>query len=201
MGTAVNEVKDRIAAPSTILVGHSMGCRVIIDAFQQSGATVSGLVFVDGSFLGYDLQSTMKSTKAAIDRAGMDAFTQRFFSDMFLESGDPDLRERVIARAQDLDAGFREDLFLDLVRWDATKLRDALRRINVPTLVLQSTSMGSDLKRVSLSVGMTTPWMDAVANLVQKSQARVIPNAGHMTMIEAAQAVNNAIREFAAQVA
>src|SRR5829696_678234 len=133
MGTAVNEVKERIAAPSAILVGHSMGCHVIIDAFQQSGATVSGLVFVDGSFLGYDLQSTMKSTKAAIDRAGMDAFTQRFFSDMFLESGDP-VRERVIARAQDLDAGFREDLFLDLVRWDATKLRDALRRINVPTL-------------------------------------------------------------------
>ena len=27
MGTAVNRVKDRIAAPSTILVGHSMGSR------------------------------------------------------------------------------------------------------------------------------------------------------------------------------
>jgi hypothetical protein len=76
---------------------------------------------------------------------GTDAFTQRFFSDMFIEGGDPDLRERVIARAQDLDAGFREDLFLDLVGWDATKLRDALRRINVPTLVLQSTYMDSDL--------------------------------------------------------
>ena len=58
--------------------------------------------------------------------------------------------------------------------------------------------MQSDLKRVSLSVGMTTPWMNTVASLVQKSQARVIPNAGHMTMIEAAQAVNNAIQEFAA---
>src|SRR5437764_10465406 len=99
MGTAVNRVKDRIAARSTILVGHSMGCRVIVDAFQQSGATVSGLVFVDGSFLGGDLQSPMKNAKAAIDRAGMDAFTQRFFSDMLLESGDPELRERLIARA------------------------------------------------------------------------------------------------------
>lgn len=198
MATAVNQVKNRIAAPSTILVGHSMGCRVIIDAFQQSSATVSGLVFVDGSILGCDLQSTMKSTKAAIDRAGMDAFTQRFFSDMFLESGDPALRERLIARAQGLNARFREELFLDVVRWDAIKLKDALRRISVPTLVLQSTYMQSDLKRVSLSVGMTTPWMNTVASLVQKSQARVIPNAGHMTMIEAAQAVNNAIQEFAA---
>src|SRR5206468_3612485 len=54
LATAVNRVKDRIAAPSTILVGHSMGCRVITDAFQQSGATVSGIVFVDGSILGSD---------------------------------------------------------------------------------------------------------------------------------------------------
>src|SRR3954471_17516684 len=152
LGAAVNWVKDHVAASSTILVGHSMGCRVIAEAFQQSGATVSGLVFVDGSFLGCDLQSAMKNTKAAIDRAGMDAFTQRFFSDMFLESGDSDLRERVIARAHGLDARFREKLFLDLVRWDATKLRDALREINVPALVLQSTYMDSDLKRVSLQV-------------------------------------------------
>ena len=66
--TAVNQVKDRIAARSSILVGHSMGCRVISEAFQQSGAAMSGLVFVDGSFLGDDLESTMKSTKAAITR-------------------------------------------------------------------------------------------------------------------------------------
>jgi len=89
---------------------------------------------------------------------------------------------------------------LDLVRWDATKLSDALRRINVPALVLQSTYVNSDLKRVSLPLGMTTPWMDAVGSLVRKSRARVIPNAGHMTMIEAAQAVNEAIQEFAAQM-
>src|SRR5215203_86652 len=84
MGAAVNQVKEQIATSSTILVGHSMGCRVIIEAFQQSSATISGLVFVDGSFLGSDLQSSMKRTKAAIDRAGMDAFTQQFFSDMVL---------------------------------------------------------------------------------------------------------------------
>jgi pimeloyl-ACP methyl ester carboxylesterase len=107
----------------------------------------------------------------------------------------------LITRAQGLDASFREGLFLDVVRWDATKLRESLRQISVPTLVLQSTCMDSDLKRVSLAAGMTTPWMNAVASLVQKSQARVIANAGHMTMIEAAKAVNDSINEFAAQVA
>jgi pimeloyl-ACP methyl ester carboxylesterase len=199
LGAAVNRVKDHVAASSTILVGHSMGCRVIAEAFQQSGATVSGLVFVDGSFLGDDLESALKRVRAAIERAGMDAFTQQFFSDMFLENADPELRARVIARARSLDARFREDLFLDLVRWDATKLRDALRRTNVPAFVLQSTYVNSDLKRVSLPPGMTTPWMDAVASLTQTSEASVIPDAGHMTMMEAAQSVNDAIEEFAAQ--
>src|SRR4051794_11556449 len=200
LAAAVNQVKEQVEASDSILVGHSMGCRVIVEAFQQSAATVSALVFVDGSFLGADLESAMKTSTAAIARAGMDAFTHQFFSDMFLESGDPELRERVIARAQGLNTRFREELFLDLVRWDATKLSDALRRISVPALVLQSTYVNSDLKRVSLPLGMTTPWMDAVGSLVQKSRARVIPNAGHMTMIEAAQAVNEAIQEFAAQM-
>jgi pimeloyl-ACP methyl ester carboxylesterase len=127
-------VKAQVPASNTILVGHSMGGRVIVEALQQSGRTISGLVFVDGCFLGADLESALKSARAAIDRAGMDAFTQQFFSDMILESGDPELRDRVIARAQCLNARFREDL----VRWDATKLRDPLRRITVPALVLQS---------------------------------------------------------------
>jgi pimeloyl-ACP methyl ester carboxylesterase len=197
MGTAVNRVKERIGGSRTILVGHSMGCRVITEAFQQSGSTIAGLVLVDGSVLGGGSESAIKSTKDAIDRAGIDAFTQRLFNDMFLEGSDPTLRERLIARAQSLDARFREELFLALVRWDVTKVKDALKRITVPALVLQSTYINPDLKRVALQVGMTTPWMDAVASLVPKSQAKIIPNAGHFSMIEAAQAVNNAIWEFA----
>lgn len=200
MGAAVNQVKDRIAAANTILIGHSMGCRVILDAFQQSSATVSGLVFVDGSFLGSDLETAIRRIKDAIDHAGIDAFTQKFFSDMFLEGSDPKVRERVIARAQGLNAGFREELFLDLLRWDATKLKDALKRVSVPVLVIQSTYMDADLKRESLRPGMTTPWMNAVSGLVGTSHAKVISSAGHMTMIEGALAVNDAIRQFAANI-
>jgi pimeloyl-ACP methyl ester carboxylesterase len=48
---------------------------------------------------------------------------------------------------------------------------------------------------------MTTPWMDLVASLVQKSEAKIIPGAGHFAMIEAAPAVNDEIRAFAAHLA
>ena len=104
----------------------------------------------------------------------MDALTQRLFSDMFVESSDPKLRDRLIARAQKVERKFREELFVDLIRWDVTKSKDALKQIKVPALVLQSTFLNSELKRMPMQAGMTTPWMDAIASLVAKSQAKII---------------------------
>jgi pimeloyl-ACP methyl ester carboxylesterase len=77
MGGAVNSVKERIGARSTILVGHSMGCRVIIEACLQSRANLAGLVFVDGSILSGDPEAAINRAKDAIDCEGMDALTQR----------------------------------------------------------------------------------------------------------------------------
>jgi pimeloyl-ACP methyl ester carboxylesterase len=202
MGEAVNKVTDQIGSRRTILIGHSMGCRVIMQAFQQSPINTAGLVFVDGSFVGSDDPvAAIKRAKDAVDRVGIDAFTQRLFNDMFLEGSDVKLRERLVARAQGVDAAFREELFIDLVRWDQYNAKDALKGITVPALVLQSTFLNADLKRAPIRAGMTTPWMDLVASLVPKSEAKTIPGAGHFAMIEAAPAVNEEIQTFATRLA
>jgi pimeloyl-ACP methyl ester carboxylesterase len=201
MGEAVNRVREEAGAGRTVLIGHSMGCRVITEAFQQSPSTVAGLIFVDGSILGGDPETAIKRAKDAIDRVGMDAFTQQIFKDMFLEDSDPKLREWLVTRAQRIDARFREELFLDSIRWDLNKARDALKRVTISALVLQSTYINADLKRVPLQPGMTTPWMDAVASLVPMSKARIIPEIGHFAMIEAAAAVNDEVQKFAARIA
>jgi pimeloyl-ACP methyl ester carboxylesterase len=111
------------------------------------------------------------------------------------------LQERLIARAQRIDAKFRQELFLDLVRWDVNKSRDALKHIAVPTLLLQSTYVNADLKRVPLQPGITTPWIDAVTGLVPQSEAKVISGTGHFPMIEAGQSVNSEIQNFATHLA
>jgi pimeloyl-ACP methyl ester carboxylesterase len=202
MAEAVNTVKDQIGSRRAILIGHSMGCRVIMEAFQQSPINIVGLVFVDGSFVGGgDPVAAIKKAKDAVDRVGIDAFTQRLFNDMFLEGSDVKLRERLVARAQGVNAGFREELFLDLVRWDQYNAKDVLKRVTIPALVLQSTFLDADLKRAPIRAGMTTPWMDLVASLVQKSEAKIIPGAGHFAMIEAAPAVNHEIQTFATHLA
>jgi pimeloyl-ACP methyl ester carboxylesterase len=201
MGSAVKQVKEGVDAHATILVGHSMGCRVIIEAFLKSQSGVAGLVFVDGSINGGDPETGVQRAKDSISRGGMDALTQRLFTDMFLEGSDPTLRDRLIARAKGVDPAFREELFVDLVRWDLTKARDALKQITVPALVLQSTYIEPNLRRVPLRAGMTTPWMDAIASSVAISEANIVPDAGHFAMIEGAQIVNEEIGRFAARLA
>ena len=131
----------------------------------------------------------------------MDAFTERLFTDMFLEDSDPALRDRLVARAKGIDPAFREELFVDFVRWDLTKARAALKQIAVPALVLQSTYIDSNLKRAPMQAGMTTPWMDAIASAVAKSEAKIVPHAGHFAMIEGAQVINEEIGKLAARLA
>ena len=200
MAAAVNQGKEGVGRGGKILVGHSMGCRVIIEAYLQSRADVVGLVFVDGSLLGGDPETGVNRAKETA-RAGIDPLTQRLFNDMFLEGSDPAVRERLVARAKKVDPLLREELFVDMVRWDLTKARGALKQIAVPALVLQSTYFNNEFKRVSLQPGMTTPWMDAIAASVPKSHAKVVPNAGHFTMIDAARMVSEEIGKFAAAVA
>jgi pimeloyl-ACP methyl ester carboxylesterase len=198
MGSAVKQLKEQVGASATILVGHSMGCRVIIEAFLKSPSGVSGLVFVDASIIGGDPETGVQRAKDSMSRGGMDALTQRLFADMFLDGSDPALCDRLIARAKGVDPAFREELFVDLVRWDLTQARVALKQITVPALVLQSTYIDSNLRRIPLRAGKTTPWMDAISSSLAKSEAKIVPDAGHFAMIEGAQIVNEEIGKFAA---
>jgi pimeloyl-ACP methyl ester carboxylesterase len=197
LAKAVNTVKDHVGSNKAILIGHSMGCRVILEAFLQSKANIAGLVFVDGSILGGDPETGVAKAKDAIAKAGIDAFSQRLFNDMFLPGSDEQIKQRIVSRAGSVDPKFREELFVNLVRWDLTKSRDGLKQLTVPALVLQATYINSDLKRAPIQAGMTTPWMDAVAQLAPKSEARIIPNSGHFAMIDAAQPTNDEINKFA----
>ena len=201
MAAAVNQVKEGVGRGGKILIGHSMGCRVITEAYLQSRADVAGLVFVDGSMVGGDPEAGVNRAKERA-RAGIDLLTQSMFNDnMFLEGSDPAVRERLLARAKKVAPLLREELFVDMVRWDLTQGREALKQITIPVLVLQSTYFNSELKRVPLQPGMTTPWMDGIAASVPKSRAKVVPNAGHFTMIDAARMVSEEIGKFAAAVA
>ena len=180
LAEAVSNVKERVGGNKVVLIGHSMGCRVVAEAYRQSPEKVVGVVFVDGSRFTGDPDVAMTLTRDGANRGG------------------PNTQQQPV-RAPSLRRKFRDDLALRVLHWDLEEAETAVKQIIVPVLVLQSTNIDDDLERTPLQPGMTTPWMDLIATVVPQSEAKIIAGSGHFVMIDAAPALNDEVAKFAAR--
>ncbi|MDM0021789.1 alpha/beta fold hydrolase [Variovorax saccharolyticus] len=201
LAQAVNDVKERSGARKVILAGHSMGSKVVREAYRQSTEGVVGLVFIDGSVYSGNPDTINANLRAQLAREGYKEWAKRQFDSMVMDNGDPKLRQRLAARAQALDPDFAEALLVDAVRWELPSGLESMKHIAVPTLLLQSTYFTSDYKRVPLKDGIKTPFMELAPKVIAQCEVRTISGVGHFPMIEAAPVVNQHFREFAARVA
>ena len=63
-GADVAEVMKALALSPAVLVGHSMGCRVVIEAALQAPAHAAGIVLIDGSQFASAMEMTLRETFA-----------------------------------------------------------------------------------------------------------------------------------------
>jgi pimeloyl-ACP methyl ester carboxylesterase len=198
-GADVSTLMQALELPPAILIGHSLGCRVVLQAYLDAPQRVAGLVLVDGSRLGTgDPQAAEQAMHQRIQTIGYTRMMQAFFADMFLEGSDPSRRERIISRALALPESIGAALFPRTVRWDAQYMDAALSKVAVPLLVLQSTYVNPQQVRVPLQPGASTPWLELVRHNVPRAQIEIISGAGHFTMLDAPEAVNQRIAVFVA---
>jgi pimeloyl-ACP methyl ester carboxylesterase len=197
LGDAVNEVRRLTDARKVILVGHSLGAKVIREAYSAMPDGVAGLVFIDGAFYDGDHETMLNRAASAIDSHGFAAYASAHFDSMFTENSDPKLKEHIVARAAGLDPEFGRALYLQAVTWDPARGKQTLRELAAPVLVLQSTHIGADLVRRPIQPGTMTSFMTVVTELVAKSEAKLVLGVGHFTMNEAPDEVSGLIRDFA----
>ncbi len=187
-GDEVAALLEDLAAPA-LLVGHSLGCRVVLQAYRRAPARATALVLVDGSRMGTgDPVQAADAMRAAIDFAGYPAFAEALFSGMFLTR--TAAAAAVIERAKRLPVEIGSRLFPAMVRWDAKDMELALAAVRVPLLVIQCTTINAERKRVPLKAGQTTPWLDLVRSRVPGARIEVIPDTGHFPQIETPDKVN-----------
>ncbi len=181
----------KLDRPPAVLVGHSMGCRVILECPRIAPDSAAGLVLIDGSRLATrSADSARRATRRAMEESGYDAFFEHMFSQMFTAASDPQTRDAIIARAGRLPPAVGLALMPQMIAWDSEVAERALRSAKVPVTVLQSTHLDESRKRVPLQPGETTPWLELIRERVPHAQIEIVPGVGHFTMIEAADEVN-----------
>ena len=196
-GADVGALLHALDLPPAVLIGHSLGCRVVLQASVDAPERVAGLVLVDGSRLGTgDPQMAEQAMRQQIQAVGYPAFLRGFFAGLFLEGSDPAVQERIVGRALALPEAIGAALFQRVVRWDAQAMDAALAKVGVPLLVIQSTYVNPQRVRVSLEPGTSTPWLELVRRSVPTAQIDIVSGAGHFVMLEQPQAVNRRLEAF-----
>jgi pimeloyl-ACP methyl ester carboxylesterase len=192
-GGDVAALINNLELRSVILVGHSMGCRVVLEAARLVAKRVAGIVLVDGSRNGTgDPDAAEAAARATIQKLGYAAFAETLFRQMFFKTTKES--EAIVARAVRISAQFGPQLWPRVTRWDAGQMDAAFAALSVPVLAIQSTTRNAQLQRSPLKPGDTSPWLDYVRS--KGARVEIVPDTGHFTQIEAPERVNQLIEEF-----
>lgn len=183
-----------------VLVGHSMGCRVVSHAMSEAPSRVAGLILVDGSRLGAAGSTAYLERRKRIAEVGYRTFIAPFFAQMFRPGADPEVAQPVIDRALAMDDAFAGSLFSNIGKWDAERFDEVLGKVRVPLLAIQTTYMTPAGERASLQKGQTSAYLDDVRRLVPEARVEIIENAGHFPQIEQADEMNALIDAFMAEM-
>jgi pimeloyl-ACP methyl ester carboxylesterase len=197
LAAAVNDTLHQLGLEKVVLAGHSMGCRVISEMTIQSPERVRGLVYVDGSRVSSDdVEASVSRARETLDTLGMEGFLEALYAGFFVDATPAVVREDLMSGLSRARLDFAKKLWPNVVRWDGARSRVVLGRINVPVLVVQSTTLDVDLNRASLAPGQSTPWVTAVSGAVEDVTVTVIEGVGHFPMLEAPKQTNDAIVAF-----
>ncbi len=198
----INHVLRSLNISKAMLIGHSMGTRVIASASIQAPECTAGLAFIDGSIQGRGnpLQAAEDIVAAIAKEKSVQVFTEKMFDMMFTPQSNSAQREHIIKRATRMNTEKLVEQLRLMMMWDAGRAEAVLSQIDVPLTLLQSTTVGADKKRTVLREGDRPAYLDTVSGLVPHAQTHIIPNCGHFTQLEAADRTNQAIGAFARHV-
>jgi len=179
-----------------VLIGHSLGCRVILEAYARLRGRLRGMVLIDDhSMAGKDIVRAADHFESVCAAIGFAAMIEPAFAGMFGPGSDPALRDRIVARAKSIDPAFAAALIPDGIRWEA-QVPGILATVDVPMLIIQCTNLDEKLNWYFLAPGSKPDWVRQIEAQVPTTRFALVAGAGHFVQIEAADRVNRLIEDF-----
>lgn len=197
-GADVASLLRALSLAPAVLVGHSMGCRVVAEAALQAPAETAGVVLVDGSQFAPAMEATLA---AALSRPnGFETMIEATFRDMFHAKADRAVVAAVINRAQRLPRAVGETMLRDLARYDIWRLAPSYGSLRVPVMALQATYTNERRERQSLRAGQTTPYLEMLRSTIPSVRIEVIEDTGHFPQLEEPRRTNALLDDFITSV-
>jgi pimeloyl-ACP methyl ester carboxylesterase len=197
-GADVAELLRALSLPPAILVGHSMGCRVVTEAALQAPSHTAGVVLVDGSQFAPEMEATLKAAFAQPN--GFATVADSIFRQMFQPKADKDVAAAVIARALRLAPDAGTTLMLDMQRYDTTRLTASYGCLRAPVMAIQTTYANEKRERKSLQPGQTSPYLQMLHSAVPSARIEIIEDTGHFPQLEEPARTNALLDRFATSV-
>jgi pimeloyl-ACP methyl ester carboxylesterase len=197
-GKDVAALVGALALPPAVLVGHSMGCRVVLEAAQHVPDRVAAIVLVDGSQFAPAMLPAIEGRLAAGEYRPL---VRGMFEQMFTRRSAPATVAAGLDRALALPEDVGKAALVSLVRYDLERLDTVLGFTTKPLLVLQTTFTNARRERETLKSGQTTPFLDFVRTKVPAARVEIIPDTGHFPQLDAPEETNRILASFVAAVA
>ncbi|MEM7424638.1 MAG: alpha/beta hydrolase [Pseudomonadota bacterium] len=193
----VAELLDHLDLSQAVLVGHSMGTRVVIQAALDARARVGGIVLVDGSSVPADPELIRKTVSEAIAEKGYEAWSDNLMTSLLIDTASREDQEMIVSRARRLDPRNAIDMFAGMMSWDLNEFPLRHKELRCPVAVLQSTSVikGEGWERKLIDEAPDSLWLDAWRER-PNACIETYPATGHFPMLERPAAVSQAIREL-----
>jgi len=182
-----------------VLVGHGMGCRVVLETARLAPDALAGVILIDGDrHVAGDPDATVRMARDRYAATGFGPLREALFESMFPDDTTSMHKAEVIDRARRVSDCVAEAFWCSVLRWDAAQMEGALRKLQVPLLVLQSTYLDSEYRRLAVDPRMMTPWLEVIGRLVPTVRIQTLGGASHFPMLDAPAAVNRCIATFLA---
>jgi 3-oxoadipate enol-lactonase len=189
MARAVHELIDALAAPKTVVVGHSMGGMVALELAATAPQAVAGLVLActsasfgkaDGAWQAQFLRERLAPLDAG---RGMAALAGMLVQGMLARGAPAEASQRAVAIMSRVPEATYRAALQGIAGFDR---REALPRIGVPTLLLAGEHDRTAPPDVMQRMAMRMPG----------GEYRCLEGSGHIANLEKPQAFNAALLSF-----
>jgi len=197
-GADVAEVMRALNLPPAVIVGHSMGCRVVLEAALQAPEHTKAAVLVDGSQFAAGAGPALRAAFAQPN--GFAGMQQGQFKAMFTAKSDPSIVESVVERAHRLSREVGEKMMINLQRYDEYRLVASLRSLTVPVMAIQTTFTNAQRQRSSLKPGQSTPYLDLLRTGIPGVRIEIVPDTGHFPQLDEPAQTNALLYSFLASI-